>query len=66
MKEQINKAKKFVADHKYEVTIGLIAACAVGALIAVKSMNDTNDVIDTTAVDAIDEGPDNEDTSIEE
>ena len=67
MKEHLKKAKKFVVDHKYEITIGLVVVGAVGALVAVKAMSDTDTEIDTTNVEAIDDGPDDGDsTAVEE
>ena len=67
MKEHRNKAKKFMADHKYEITVGLIVIGAVSALVAVKTMSDNDTEINTTDVEAIDDGPDDGDsTAVEE
>lgn len=67
MKEHLNKAKKFVADHKYEITVGLIVVGAVSALVAVKTLSDNDTEIHTTEVEAIDDASDNGDsTTVEE
>ena len=67
MKEHRNKAKKFMADHKYEITVGLIVIGAVSALVAVKTMSDNDTEINTTDVEAIDDASDNGDsTTVEE
>ncbi len=67
MKEHLNKAKKFVADHKYEITVGLVVVGAVSALVAVKTMSDKDTEINTTDVKAIDDAPDDGDsTAVEE
>lgn len=68
MKEHLNKAKKFVADHKYEITVGLVVIGAVGALVAVKTLSDKETEINTTDVEAaIDDAPDDGDsTAVEE
>ena len=68
MKEHLNKAKKFVADHKYEITVGLVVIGAVSALVAVKTMSDKDTEINTTDVEAtIDDAPDDGDsTAVEE
>lgn len=67
MKDHLNKAKKFVADHKYEITVGLVVIGAVSALVAVKTMSDKDTEINTTDVEAIDDAPDDGDsTAVEE
>lgn len=67
MKEHLNKAKKFVADHKYEITVGLVVVGAVSALVAVKTLSDKETEINTTNVEAIEDDPDDGDsTAVEE
>jgi hypothetical protein len=67
MKEQFEKAKKFVVDHKYEFTVGAIVVGAVTALAVVKCMGEPDELIDATEPEAIEDSSDDVDsTSVEE
>ena len=67
MKEQFEKAKKFVVDHKYEFTVGAIVVGAVTALSVVKCMGEPDELIDVTEPEAIEDSSDDVDsTSVEE
>lgn len=67
MKEQFEKAKKFVVDHKYEFTVGTIVVGAVTALAIVKCIGEPDEVIDVTEPEAIEDSSDDVDsTSVEE
>ena len=67
MKEQFKKAKKFVADHKYEFTVGAIVVGAVTALAIVKRTSESDTPIDVTEPKAIEDSSDDADfTSVEE
>lgn len=67
MKEQFEKAKKFVVDHKYEFTVGTIVVGAVTALAVVKCMGEPDELIDVTEPEAIEDSSDDvESTSVEE
>lgn len=66
MKEHFENAKKFVVDHKYEFTIGVIAVGAIGALAAVKLMSGTDVEIESTDVAAIENVPDDVDPNVED
>lgn len=65
MKEHFKNAKKFVADHKYEFTIGAITVGAIGVLAAVKLMSENDVKIESTDVSAIEGVQDNGDANIE-
>lgn len=66
MKEHLENGKKFIIDHKYEFTVGLIATAAIGALAAVKIFSTNNVEIDATDVDAIEDVPDDGNSASEE
>ena len=67
MKEQFEKAKKFVVDHKYEFTVGAIVVGAVTALAIVKRTSESDTPIDVTEPKAIEDSSDDADfTSVEE
>lgn len=67
MKEQFEKTKKFVVDHKYEFTVGAIVVGAVAALAVVKSIGEPDELIDVTEPEAIEDSSDDVDsTSVEE
>lgn len=66
MKEHLKNAKKFIIDHKYEFTVGAIVVGAVGALAAVKLMSVSDAEIDATNVEAIEDVPDDGDSTVEE
>lgn len=55
MKEQFEKAKKFMVDHKYEFTVGAIVVGAVTALAVVKCIGEPDELIDVTEPEAIEE-----------
>lgn len=67
MKEQFEKAKKFVVGHKYEFTVGAIVVGAVTALAVVKFIGEPDELIDATEPEAIEDSSDDVDsTSVEE
>lgn len=67
MKEKFKKAKKFVADHRYEFTIGTIVVGAVATLAVVKCLGESDTQIDPVEPDAIEDSSDDVDsTSVEE
>ena len=67
LKEPVENAKQFVADHKYEFTVGAIVVGAVTALAVVKCMGEPDELIDVTEPEAIEDSSDDVDsTSVEE
>lgn len=66
MKEHFENAKKFVVDHKYEFTVGVIATSAIGALVAMKLMSGTDAEIESTDVTEIENAPDDGDSNVED
>lgn len=53
MKEQFDKAKNFVKDHKEEIILGTIAVASIGFIAAVMVWNkNETEVLDATEVSA--------------
>lgn len=53
MKEQFDKAKNFVKDHKEEIILGTIAVASIGFIAAVTVWNkNETEVLDATEVSA--------------
>lgn len=53
MKEQFDKAKNFVKDHKEEIILGTIAVASIGFIAAAMVWNENEtEVLDATEVSA--------------